>query len=788
MKASRGSSFTLYKTALVRLIWLTLTFTLSSQNVFADETRSVAAVMRGPEAPQILASALKALIINHPNIVMTPLRMASEITSAPDRCGKQQNGESLRPCTFFDAAIESEIWPSDAPQLQEIVKSTALRGGNFLPQVKVKIETSTISTVIKLAGAEITEEERRILCRRQRWSNTDNDIDCVIEVMPAFGLQSSSSSVRRVILRQRIIRLVIPNISASEVASVKETLRDTFIKNDTKEGSRAAVEEEITATPLSSPNNSTLCSASGLPSTINTIRKLMNWPTGVSQQSTDDESIAIVEHGMSRFADDSLTMLSNNINTSEWSELAISALRHPIFQSDIVPPWKLDCEKISIAPPTGPLAHTMAVASVVLGNTTSLTSKTVSNLSLTPFFGAGIFQIYSLGALVPIVNLSQNRDSQVVVASFQTSAPRPVTNFTIPKNKEYKVKHYRTTTENLNNSGKILVVAAPINNKEPEIELNKSAAYSEELFCTTWPACLDSMGLTLTVAAIKNNGELMLEDPGSKLPYELTNLTVSVAAPGENIPVAIADANGPSIALASGSSLAAPLVAAVALTMRSKLGRASESYDIISAIQATSDLSSNYDQKIRFGVVNAERAIQAASLPKKSAMGYELSTDERSDANSNGNIFKNVQGIERLKSCKVSENQAIRGVFVFYRINDPITNANGEFEPPQCIGVTQLLRIRQTEQLDSRRTYTIVYNDNRNDGSPTPYPRIERSVFLESSNEGASLCTLAYGDPEDVEKFKRPCLSGVDSNGARVPVSLINSDIAFQPSGWRERK
>lgn len=761
--------------------FLAIASILNSINSVAAETLSVAAVMRGPQAPELLASALVSLAKDHPKIIFEPIRKTSEITSIANICGRQQDNTDLRLCTFWDAAILSKIWPSDAPLLDKVMKVSAVNGDYLLLNVKVTVETSAITSTIALTGSELNEDEQRTLCRRQRWSDSEDDLNCVIEVVPAFGLKASQSKTRRVIIRQRVIRLVVPNIPDTDVESIRATLRKAFATYKTTAGSRAAVEEDIEARPLSQSVLTSSCADSQLRQAAIAARSLINWPSEVSPKKAKKGTIAVVEYDSKLFPPSRTWIFSGDISPPNWPDGAVSAANHPVFKTTESLPWELDCASILQTLPEGQLAHTMAVASILLGKSTRLNLSPTSSIEISPFFEPGFLQIDSLNAIFPAGNLAaRDGQQQVIVAALQTTPPSPSEKPIKPR--AYKVKDYQAATHLLNATGRILIAAAPILVNEAPIDEDPDP--TDNFPCLSWPACLDSLGLTLTVAAIDNQNQLMLKEPGTGHPYEITQRTVSVAAPGEFLPVAVTEHTGPTLALASGTSVAAPVVAAIALQMRDSFDQPSESYDIIATIDATADLTRNFDQKIRFGVVNAARAFSVASLPPRAALTFNKTNDERADATVITNQIQEIRGISPPATCRVSESQAKRGVLLFYRQSDPLISVSGYAEPPQCVAVSQLLRIRETANDNGRRQYTIVFNDVKS-YTDDPFPQIVRNVFLEPRSATASLCMSALGIPGG-DGVTQPCLTGLDGSGQRVSISLINSDIAFQPSGWRE--
>ena len=775
-----------FRSKLLIAYFIEIASILISVNSVAAESLSIAAVMRGPQAPGLLASALVALAKNHPKFIFEPIRKTSDITSIANVCGRQQDNIDLRPCTFWDAATFSKVWPSDAPLLDEVVKALGANGDYLLPNVKVTIETSAISSTISLAGSELNEDEQRTLCRRQRWSNSEDDLNCVIEVIPAFGLKASQSKTRRVIIRQRVIRLVVPNVSNSNAEPIRNTLRKAFAEYRTTAGSRAAVEENIEVRPLSQSILTTPCFDSQLRQAAVVARTLINWPSVIHPKKAKKGTIAVVEYDTKLFPPSRIQIFNEDIRPPSWPDGAVSAANHPVFKTPEALAWELDCASVMQSLPEGQLAHTMAVASILLGNSIKLNLSPAGSIEIFPFFEPGSLQIDSLNAILPAGNLAaSDGEQQVIIAALQTTPPAPPA--LLEKQQKphaYKVKDYQSVTHLLNATGRILIASAPI--VVSEIPLDEDADPTDNFPCLSWPACLDSLGLTITVAALDNQSQLMLKEPGTGHPYEITQRTVSVAAPGEFLPVAATAETGPTLALASGTSLAAPVVAAVALQMRDNFDKPSESYDIISAIEATADLTRNFNRKIRFGVVNAARAFSVASLPLRAALTFKKTNDERADANEVTSQIQEVQGVPPPDNCRVSEIQKKRGVLLFYRNNDPLISASGYAEPPQCIAVNQLLRIRETANDNGRRQYAIVFNDIKSyvEG---PFPQIFRNVYLEPQSATASQCMTAFGIPGGVGATQ-PCLTGIDESGQRVAISLINSDIAFQPSGWREFK
>jgi len=755
------------------------TITLSTI-CFAEGALSVAAVMRGPQAPEMLATALEVLAKNHSDIIFKPTRKVSEVSSIEKICGHQKDNSNLRSCTFWDAAIAAGVWPADAPLLERVAKTFASGGDYLLPQVSVTIETSAITATIPLSRTELSQDDQRTLCRRQRWSNNDDDLNCVIEVIPSFGLRAEQSKLRRVIIRQRVIRLVVPNIASTDTESVRATLRKGFSETSVTAGSRAAVEEEAEGRPLSQSVATSPCAEAELQQASTAARTLINWPNGMENGVIKKRTVAVVEHDSNLFPPRRTWVLSNDIVSPRWPSAAISAVNHPIFTVSGDKRWEIGCSSVMQALPEGPLAHTIAVASILLGNPARLSVTSATPIDISPFFAPSVLQIDSLNAILPAGNLMANDgQEQVIVASLQTAPPLPSEKPL--KFRPYKVKDYQAATHLLNATGKILIAAAPI--VVNDAPLDEDPDPTDNFSCLSWPACLDSLGTTLTVAAINNNHELMLTEPGTGKLYEITQRTVSVAAPGEQLPVAAIGPGGPTFALASGTSVAAPVVAAIALKMREHFSQPSESYDIIAAIEATADLSRNFDQKIRFGIVNAARAFSVASLPSRAAIVFKNTNDEQADANGPSSKIKEIVGISPPETCRVSENQTQRGVLLFYRSDDPKVNAKGYSDSPQCIAISQLLRIRETAVKDGRRQYTIVFNDIKS-YVDNPFPQIVRDVFLEPYSAKSSLCMIALGIP-DTDSETQPCLTGVDETGERIGLNLISIDIAFQPSGWR---
>lgn len=712
----------------------------------------------------------------HPEILFQSQRTSATITAVEGQCGAQANGAALKGCVFWDAMIASGAWSSVIPQVRSLEQRLKRPDGLFsLPDVKVEVLSSVITASEPNPKADKAELETQ-LCARQRWSDAETYAGCIVEAVPVVG--QADGSTREYVIRQKLIKIVF-EVPQDRADAVRATLQRAFaLPPEGAALSRGFIEQDLKVRALFQAAAPT-CADGDIKGSMVRARQAIDWPN-VHTDKAKDDAMLILDPGEQDIGDQLYVISSSKITGGDWPSDVVGLVGHPVFAE--APAWSLSCGAMLTKPPGGRLAHSMAVASIALGQNARIDLSDGSSANLSPFFSPARVMLGLTTALYPNSNaVAGSGAPRVVVASYQHQAPKPAGPDKPGPPTPPKVRDYRTSTNGLMMAGNIVVAAAPV--LEPGASApDLDAEPTDNFLCDAWPACLDSLGWTLTVAALDRNGGLLTKEPVSGQAYELTARTVSVAAAGDQLPVVALTQNGPTLAFASGTSLAAPAVGALALKMRETLSAPRQAYDIITAIQSTADLSRNFDGRIRFGVVNATRALAIVGAAPGQTLVYPVSSDERSDAAASPQAVT-VKGIAPPKKCKVAQADVAAGVLLFYRPGDPDTDLDGATAPPTCVPVKYLLRVRQSGFVDGKARFTIVFSNPKIHMNGRIYAEIARDVLLEPIGLAKAYCMTALGDPSST--VNPPCLTTVGPGS--VAVDLINQDLVFHPSSYEVR-
>lgn len=754
--------------------------------VDVTEPVEVHAVARGPVAIKLLGSALVALAQEHPEIVFRKGRYSGEIGSLEGRCGAQADGSKLRGCVFWDAMVAIKAWPTGAPQL-ETVANALRRPGPLpiyrLPDVEAVVDESLITASLPIEigpSGEVPKLAQRELCRRQRWSNDDADLDCVVEMIPSFG---EVSNEREFILRQRIVRLSIKDVPAAKAAAVRATLQKAFaLAVPADRASRGVVEEELIAKPLFQGEAvpAATCADEELKRDATRAHQAIDWPPEIPRSAAPADSLTIVDPIEGAIGEQPYAISSKDVVASKFPDNVVRLARHPMFTD--TPPWSVACSSMQPDIPLSQLSHSLAIASLLVGQESSIKLSGGSDVKVVPFFRPASVRIAATKALYPDSNtVGPPGRPQVIVASYQHDAPKPpVQQGNAPPVGARKVLYYRKSTSSLMYGGNI-VVAAAATIPDTATMIEQGPELSDNVPCTNWPACLDSTGWTLTVAALDYTGKLLEKEPRTHLRYELSDRIVSVAASGDRLPVVTVTNDGPTLATATGTSLAAPAVAALALKMRETLSQPAQAYNVITGIQASADLTRNFDGRIRFGVVNARRALAAIAVSPGGVLQYKMSNDETRDAAGQAASFV-ARGIEPPDSCTVAQADIKAGVLLYYREDDPPVDVVGN-SAPNCVPVKYLLRVRNTGSVNGVPRFTIVYNRPKATMQGRIFAHVERNVALQPFGAATPSCMIALGSPA-AQGTGRPCLVAPGPAGSVVSVDLLGYDLLFNPSNY----
>jgi hypothetical protein len=427
------------------------------------------------------------------------------------------------------------------------------------------------------------------------------------------------------------------------------------------------------------------------------------------------------------------------------------------------------------------IKHPLAVASVLTGRRQKVDGVEVSGLlnDIVGYFAPtkGFEEIRS--------GLPGDGSHWVAALSVAMPAPKPLSR-----------KQASDFVNALVDQAMVAVVAAPerLQNEIRSIPRSRLVSPQSVLAgsllqgCSAWPICLGATPFVIGVAALDREGKSLFRPDD----YMLGSAVIHVAAPGEDIPV-IASTSGssPVPAIASGSSFAAPAVAALAAALHDQAGAEANGVSpVISRIVATADLYKTNQRDannrvlpdlVRFGPVNAARALAGIQTGRALKQAAIWNREEKSEEPRFGKI-ELPPGAMAGNPCERELSHGSMQKIRFVDVDASGTPSEKGFD----VGLGQLRRIIPDVVIGDRQTFTVIYTELSTaawgKAGHVPVPIIRRAVIF-----GKNLSTNEWCEPRG-HGVKRPaCLyfSRVDRSGVEdvwhqfEPLDLTASDVVF---------
>jgi hypothetical protein len=746
-----------------------------TNNEFPPSEVAINMVFSGLRPEFNLALTYKFLIEHHPETIVS---------------------EEANPLPFFwMAAVKEGAWPSGADQPAYLADAFRDRRQPVIAYRIPKLHPQSIEVfqAVPLLGlssneTSLSESARRALCDNlvgDRLQTAGNG-KCFVQLLPSESDSwlHGSDSRRMAIIRSVAYGLTLDGrFSLEEASSIKHELIKTIRIFGDGDNLPYITISPTSASKLSNGDPLNFCDLAEQDYAVatKTLRAVAHWPEdSTTMPSPQTESILVV-------ADPDLTTYSPFANLNDpraldatWPQALRTRLQHPWLFA--IPPqlFQPTCPDVPSLSGGGLGEHAAAVASVVFGQATDVSFDSTklglsgllapSNEGQLLFAGEGVFG----------TSIVTQGGHYVLVAPFQ-SQPRT----TSVSQERKRLLAYTWTMFPI-------LIAAPIakQNSAPFRAFNP-ASFTQLLtgsqLCSEFPACLGSTSMALVVAAVNEKRELMEREPGSGLPYNLGSEVVGVAAPGRLLVTASTDSDlKAGLAYRSGTSVALSSVAALAMRLMDS-GVFNASTGVLNRIAATSDLSILSGDKVRFGIINAKRALAGIGLPKQAAI-VPISANEGEDVANTPSQFASIRGYtygfaNGGRVCPQSRNYDKAGWLPYYLTTDDYS-APGKEVP--CIPVDLLLRIRKTgKDADSNPLFTIIFLSwaatQEIDGVTftAPQPNIVRNVRLSPLNT-ISVCRFSGGDVR-AKGNTRPCLRRINGDNSEQAIDLDKFDITFGP-------
>ncbi|UYY57169.1 S8 family serine peptidase [Sphingomonas sp. S2-65] len=728
----------------------------------------------GNNAPELAAQALTRLVREHPDLILDPTNTTDNIEQVRAVCGPQSELKIvLRGCYFWDKIVASGGWPANTPQIERIPALLRAPGKDrhYLPKVRWDVfdtvgEVSVPSNAAH--DAALAPEQVESVCHGLRWNNRESG-SCVIDMIAPEDSGGEASGTRRLVVRRRTIQLSL-DVPEVRAPAVRGTLaRATVVPVRGAIGTLVAPPVALRSLFGAAQETPAGCPAARIASAAAAVRTAIAWPAGATRIALPRNMLAVLDG-------EAGNTIANWVSTSrmrqnDWEGEGHALALHPMLAD--APGWQLACADWREPAPGGPFSHSFAVASVITGQATRVDTG-ASAVEIAPLFEFGPVNIGAVRMLQP-PNINFPGGTPVFVASYQQEPPPAQPGSTPGKP---IVGAYAAKINTTMQAGAVIVAAAPEQNDHGATA--DTIDTTDNFTCYYWPSCLGSLGWVLTVAAVDNAGALIEASPSSGRKYDLTPRTIMLAAAGEDVPV-LARGERPGLAFASGTSVAAPAVAALALRMRGSWTDPRNAYDIVTTIQASADLTRNFGGRIRFGQVNASRALAVNALKQGEALAYGATGDERTDAASPSAPLR-IRGRAKSSQCDVSEQDASQGVLYYYLEGDEVPEADGE-GVTRCVAVKKLLRLRWSGNDGGHNRYILVYQADKL-ASKRPFATIERDVLLDLDGVPGR-CRPALGTA-NLESMAGACLAELGSDDTPRPIDLIGRDLVFNPLNRQE--
>lgn len=742
----------------------------------ANNVKPLTLIFEGNTAPQHLADALKVLLDRHRDVILSSNATPQTI--------------------FWKLAIQSGAWPSeiDQPKSLELAFSTRTHNGTayWIPEV----HTKTIVTLqrvqepqIPIAAKELSDIPPNVtqnICKKHGW--LEPKTDCVVAIVPDNGAFSNrkvldkpgdknSRETREVVILVQSIGLLLDRLSSNEQRDLIETdLKNIGARVLSPNDDYSPLYESTTdgnapdRVISTSPQHGCPEGSEKLRSSANLAKDLIRWPVD-AERSIHATNLVVVDPDVGEDVRFPRLFTSND---TQLPEIAKLQLGHPYVNPNGERPFLRTCKEYSEFQKDATFPkweHAVSVASVVFGT---------KNASIN--FNTPDQSVVQVSGFLEPVTVTYAPPSHFMTAYLPRKAVAIAPFETKKKENTYKIREAASEAFSTVITGTALLIAAPTISGD-NFQFDNYYRLPHDLWrngtdtCTDWPACVGATPFGLVVAALDASGDkLILADPGSGVPYKLGSAMVGVAAPGEDIVTAITSSIGERLfGIRSGTSIAVATVGALALKLQDA-GYPGTGVELLARISATSDLGAYFDGKIRYGRVNASRALLANGGTDKHSVLIHRSEKEEKDINLSANSLAFVKG-QNYTDRRCGDNAPL-GYLQYFKPEEDYNNS----APIPCIPVHKLLRVRMTGQTENGDPlFTIVFYEN---GTPkfknVSYPHIERNVRLSTSQDGLTVCMLRGGDPDSITFYQRPCLVRINNQGdSPEPIDLPSTDIIF---------
>lgn len=741
------------KNAKQKIIWTNPNAPSDTQS----STPNLNIVFKGTLAAQNLAKTYAVLIKNHPNTVA------------------DEDGSLIRidqkDTVLWKKLTEQEVWPkqSDASQpadLAEALKTTMIGEQGKLTESWIipnaKVETIFVPTLIRWEEAKspqnATADEIARFCKKlglaassQKQNNETARDSCILQILP----KRNTDETRRlpdhaweVYVRQPAYVLKIKTkVHHAEISLMRKGISAAVTQSGS---SRVFFVED----PLNAQINADQASLDADPCTMDgsylsdwmTVNaKMMNWHLDPFYNAKRVRAVIFDQHYRSAF------------DFSDENDVNALQLRHPFLNGAVK--WDLPCAQLKLKARdlrSWHGAHALAVASVVYGAETLIQRHIDDGLKVHGLIHPGDLRIAPIRDMV-LDAQGGSFPRRTMIASLQTGPPGD--NGAIAFN-----------ASSLAKSRAVLIASAPTRSDGQ----NDYPPFEPETFdkglhnCTEWPSCLGATPFVMVVAAVDRSGKLMENSPDGA-PYRLGGRNVWLGAPGEDVLTAALTPSAPILTVQTGSSLAAPAVAAVAMSLQSDSYDNDDALRIIARVAATTDLFKDAD-RVRFGALNARRALTGGQAAETDDVIWEVGEDKESSP-----IYGKIEGLN-WRPGRCADEDAPLGFLPYYREDVHYYGTSYSRRAVDCIPVHKLLRIVHTEDLNGNPLFTIIYYAP---GSKPFYHELYPSILrrrLMKPEDGRAFCRFDGTETEET----RACLYVRYKGRSNFePLSLIQKDIVF---------
>ena len=566
----------------------------------------------GPNAAQNLADAYGILKSKHPGLLYGNTHR--QVTSA---CAAKGD--------FFDMAICEHIWPKEAWRISSFKQrfDTANLGSrnkssaedNRLPWTTVETEftrDSVADPTIKSIN-DLTPSRRKLLCKMHSWDFFSSD--ALAELLPNFPTQQSGDCILRVdVVEQRATEKPIPAKIILLQPAYYLRLHATTEPSDMLKAESDVVKGVLAEDPSAIGNVLPRLKVGAPRAQTGTVdltsfctkenilagRRLLHWPEQANGKS--QSYLVIADPGVTQpitFGDESYN--SPFLHPEDGNAGTLSFLCKDTIHDQLS-----DLER---------WVHAMSVATIAYGGHADILIGDEEKVHFSGLLQPGD------GQFVPTSWVGRNQAfipiPYVIVGSYDNQ---------FRQTPQAMQQIYAAVKDTVSTARGLPIFAASERsgdrpaNFRTDGGISHPNAYPSASECDELPTCLGATPTAMVVAALDSDGATLLNPEY----YRLGSSVVWVAAPGSRMMTAVPSDDGTlKFAVESGSSFAAPAVAAIALALEAQQYGSLENWQVMARIAASSDLyktdekdattGTNLVDLVRFGRVNASRAIQGAA-------------------------------------------------------------------------------------------------------------------------------------------------------------------------------